>query len=76
MKTKRIELLAWESNLDSIEIDWPKVQRIVGLDHVEWLLQQETEQCQLVVDKIGNKFRLMAEFYDDQCLTVYHLMWS
>jgi hypothetical protein len=76
MKTKRIELLAWESNLDSIEIDWPKVQRIVGLDHVEWLLQQETEQCQLVVDKIGHKFRLMAEFYDDQCLTLYHLMWS
>lgn len=76
MKTKRIELLAWDSSLDHIEIDWPKVQRTVGQDHVEWLLNQPVEHCQMVVDKTGQSFRLMIEFYNDRCLTLYHLLWS
>ena len=76
MKTKRIKLLAWESTEDRIEIDWPKVQRDIGRDHVEWLLSRKPEHCQLVVDKVGYKFRLMAEFYDEQCLMLYHLMWA
>lgn len=76
MKTKRIKLFAWESPEDRIEIDWPRVQREIGRDHVEWLLARNPEQCLLVVDKVGNKFRLMAEFYNEQCLTMYHLMWS
>ena len=76
MKTKRIKLFTWESTEDRIEIDWPRVQREIGRDHVEWLLAREPEHCQLFVDKIGNNFRLMAEFYNEQCLTMYHLMWS
>lgn len=76
MKTKRIKLFAWESTEDRIDIDWPRVQREISREHVEWLLARKPEQCQLVVDKVGNKFRLMAEFYNEQCLTVYHLMWS
>ena len=76
MKTSRIKLFAWESDDDRIDLDWPRIQREIGKDRLEWLLKQELQQCLLVVDKSGNKFRLMAEFYDEQCLTIYHLMWS
>jgi len=78
MKTNRIVLLEWEvySPNDNIDIDWPQLHRAVGEDQVHWLLGQPITKCQLVVDKLLRKHKLVAEFYDPQVLTAYHLMWA
>ena len=77
MKNNRVLLTEWlPSEGENIEIDWPKVQRTIGVDHLEWLLKQQKEQCQLFIDKNQNKVKLIAEFYNEQLLTAYHLMWA
>jgi hypothetical protein len=78
MKTNRIKLYHWFTNdvHDVIEVDWPKVHNEIGTDHLDWILKQAKSQCQLVVDKLDNDFALVAEFYDEQLLTTYHLMWA
>ena len=77
MKNNRILLAEWlPTEGENIEIDWPKVQRTIGVDHLEWLLKQHKEQCQLFIDKNQSKIKLVAEFYNDQLLTAYHLMWA
>lgn len=82
MKTNRITLTEWTTDDDEyIDIDWPKVQKTIGSDHLEWLLKQPNNLCQLVLDKqlqfhSGAQVKLIAEFYDDKILTYYHLMWA
>ena len=82
MKTSKIELLKWlPSEHENIEIDWPKVHKTIGLDHVEWLLKQPKSQCQLVLEKshdaaFQDQCRLVAEFYNEKTLINYHLMWA
>jgi hypothetical protein len=78
MKTNRIKLYHWFTNdvHDVIEVDWPKVHSEIGTDQLDWILKQAKSQCQLVVDKLDNDFALVAEFYDEQLLTTYHLMWA
>ena len=77
MKNKKISLLKWipEEN-ETIEIDWPKVHKTLGLDHTKWLLEQPHNVCQLVLERNDMFCRLVAEFYDEQALTMYHLMWA
>jgi hypothetical protein len=76
MKTNRILLSKWHSSDENIDIDWPRVQRDLGEDQVKWLLNQPKSQCQLVLDKHDQDFTLQAEFYSEQLLVTYHLMWS
>lgn len=76
MKTFRVELADWVSNDLYIDIDWPSVQKKLGLEQVEWLLEQEPKKCQLVLDKSDINFKLIAEFYDEKTLLAYHLMWA
>jgi hypothetical protein len=77
MKNKKVSLLKWipEEN-ETIEIDWPKVHKTLGLDHTKWLLEQPHSVCQLVLERNDMFCRLVAEFYDEQALTMYHLMWA
>ncbi len=77
MKNKRVELLGWfPEEGENIEIDWPKVHKTIGIDHTSWLLKQPQEKCQLFIERIDSKCRLIAEFYDQQTLLTYHLMWA
>ena len=80
MKTNRIKLAEWAYTTDEsanyLDIDWPKVQRLLGDDHLEWLLKQPKTHCQLVLDKKGDDIKLVAEFYDERTLLSYHLMWA
>ena len=77
MKTKKVELLKWlPSEGEYIVIDWPKVHKTIGLDQTKWLLSQPLNICQLVLERRDMYCRLVAEFYDDQALTIYHLMWA
>ena len=80
MKTSRIELTSWEYTTDEsanyLDIDWPRVQRSVGKEQINWLLKQPKDCCQLVLDKSGAKVKLIAEFYHQQTLVYYHLMWA
>jgi hypothetical protein len=81
MKINRITLTEWTiDDSEYIDIDWPKVQKAIGSDHLEWLLKQPNNLCQLVLDKQSqlhsSNVKLIAEFYDDKLLTYYHLMWA
>lgn len=76
MKTKRVVLADWVSTDLYLDIDWPAVQRKLGVEQVDWLLRQSTSKCQLVLDKSDINFKLVAEFYDEQTLLTYLLMWG
>ena len=77
MKTSKINLAKWgPTEGESIEVDWPRVQRELGVDHLEWLLKQDHSKCQLVVERNDTYCKLVAEFYEDKLLTYYHLMWA
>ena len=77
MKNKVVELLKWlPLEGEDIEIDWPKVHKTIGVDHINWLINQPKEICQLVLLRNDKYCRLAAEFYDDRALTQYHLMWA
>ena len=77
MKNKKVELLKWlPQEGEYIVIDWPKVHKTIGLDQTKWLLDQPHSVCQLVLEQTDMYCRLVAEFYDEQTLTIYHLMWA
>lgn len=80
MKTHRFKLSEWEYTTDEsanyFDIDWPKVQKEVGKEEISWFLKQPKTACQLVLDQSGSTVKLMAEFYDEQTLLTYHLMWA
>ena len=66
----------WPASEYYLDVDWPAVHQQLGLDQVEWLLSRPKEQCQLFLDQQTDVAKLTAEFYDQQTLTIYHLMWS
>jgi hypothetical protein len=77
MKIDKVQLAQWfNADEDNIDIDWPKIQKLLGREQVEWLLKQPTEICQLVVEKSEKDLKLIAEFYDKRALVNYHLMWA
>ena len=77
MKTSKVQLLKWlPSEGENIEIDWPKVHKTIGVDHTNWLLNQDHTACQLVLERTDQHCRLVAEFYDSELMTNYHLMWA
>lgn len=78
MKTKRITLSTWEEYYESenIDVDWPKIQREIGQDHLEWLLSRPHEQAQLLVERSNKGYTLIAEFYDERTIVDYHLRWA
>ena len=77
MKTSKVELYKWlGSEGETIEIDWPKVHKTIGLDHTNWLLKQPSDRCQIILERNDMYCRLVAEFYSEQTLTHYHLMWA
>lgn len=76
MKTERVSLYKWYSKEDVIEVNWPDVHKTIGTDHLEWILRQPKDQCQLVVDKLNTNFELMAEFYNERVLVEYWMRWA
>ena len=77
MKTFDIELSRWiPEGEEFIEIDSPKVHNTIGLDHTKWLLAQDRTKCQIVVERKQEICRLVVEFYDENTLAQYHLMWA
>jgi hypothetical protein len=77
MKSNKVELLKWlPSEGETIEIDWPKVHRTIGVEQTRWLLAQPEEQCQVVLERRDMYCRLVAEFYNERTLLNYHLMWA
>jgi len=76
MKTFKVVLADWVSDDLYIDIDWPAVHKKLGLEQIDWLLSQPRDRCQLVLDKHAVNNKLVAEFYCDQTLTAYYLMWA
>jgi hypothetical protein len=77
MKSKRIVLLEWEYTTDEsanyLDIDWPALQKKIGKTQTKWLLSQSKNKCQLILDRLGDNLKLVAEFYDPETLVEYHL---
>ena len=80
MKHTRVFLASWmpRDPEDFIEIDWPFVQRTIGVDHLEWLLAQHKSDCQLVVEREpdSDQHRLVVEFYNSKLEVEYFLRWA
>jgi hypothetical protein len=76
MKTSRIVLAEWVSHDLYIDIDWPAVQKKLGLEQLEWLLSQPADCCQLVLDQCQVNNHLVAEFYSQETLVTYLIMWG
>lgn len=85
MKSTKITLSEWtypKEVEDTIDIDWPRVQREIGEDCLRWLMDQPHDCCQLVLEKsehhasLQSKRRLVAEFYDEKTAVSYHMMWA
>ena len=82
MKTHRFELGHWlpgeSDGSGNLYIDWPAVHRQAGADHIQWLKEQDSVQCQMVVERRENVpyHYLMAEIYSDRLATHYALMWA
>jgi hypothetical protein len=82
MKTHRFNIARYfepeADGTDNIYIDWPAVHRQAGLDHVQWLKNQDPTQCQLVVEQRADSpyTHVIAEIYSDRLATMYSLMWA
>lgn len=77
MKSSRVELYKWlPSEGETIEIDWPKVHKTIGVEQTRWLLKQPFTSCQIMLERRDMHCRLVAEFYDDRTFATYHLMWA
>jgi hypothetical protein len=77
MKNKAVELLKWlPQEGETIEIDWPKVHKSIGLDHTQLLIKQSRADCQIVLERKDHYCRLIAEFYNEHTLLNYHLQWA
>lgn len=77
MKNSKIELYRWlPEEGENIEIDWPKVHKTIGIDQTRWLLKQSETACQIILERRDMYCRLIAEFYNEQTLLNYHLMWA
>jgi len=82
MKTHRFNIARYfdpeSDGTGNIYIDWPAVHRQAGLDHVQWLKNQDPNQCQLVVEHRANSpyTHVVAEIYSDKLATLYNLLWA
>lgn len=76
MKTSRLTLAEWVSDAQDLDIDWPQVQRTLGIEQLQWLLSQQPDHCQLVVDQQQSHHCLVAEFYTVSGLREFLNLWG
>ena len=82
MKNTKVKIHEWRTYADQTvdaqyDIDWPDVQKAIGKDHCAWLLAQDPEDVQLMLEVKGSgQKRLVADFYNNKTLVTYHLMWA
>jgi hypothetical protein len=77
MKSNRVKLADWEDHSNSLDIDWPMVHRLAGLDLISWAMSQPRDHCQMMIDKTGEKrYSLFLEFYNHATLKNYSSKWA
>lgn len=76
MKTFNTEICSWPVSPTSTDydIDWPRVQRVVGTAGVGWLINQPLDVCQMVLEKRNGNYTLIVEFADDIVRDAFNLM--
>lgn len=78
MNTK-VTLYEWieESPENILDIDWPKVQKKIGIDQLDWIRKQPVDNCQLMLEynTLGVK-TLVVEFYNNRTLSNYGMMFA
>lgn len=79
MKSERVRLADWEvlDDTGNLDIDWPKVHKLAGVDKIEWIMDKTRDQCQMVIERAGDKkYSIFVEFYSDSILVEYYLKWA
>ena len=79
MRNTRVTLYQWPLEDDPEEyfdIDWPAVHKECGLDQIQWLNNQEQEDCQLSLEFFQGGKRLIVEFFNKELEKTYHLLWA
>ena len=79
MKNTSVILYQWPLNdypEEYFDIDWPAVHKECGVDQIEWLNKQPHEDCQLSLEFFQGGKRLIVEFYNDQTLATYGMMFA
>jgi len=80
MKNSKVTLMEFDKAsgpTEHYDIPWPKVQKELGVDHVDWLYKQPVDKCQMILELSPNGcMKLVAEFYDKELSKTYHLMWA
>lgn len=82
MKTHRFEIAKYfdpePDDTGNIYIDWPAVHRQAGIDHINWLQNQEHSACQLTVEhKLRDPYTyVVVEIYSDKLASLYSLLWA
>jgi hypothetical protein len=79
MQNTSVILYQWKPEnqpQDYLDIDWPLIHKECGIEHIEWINNQDTTKCQLSLELFDGGRRLIVEFFDQTLLTTYHLMWA
>ena len=78
MKNDAIFLHSWPRDPTDIYVDipWPEVHSVVGIEEIQWLRQQSLDRCQMIVETAGIDLRLYVEFYCDKLRKEYALLFA
>jgi len=80
MISNEVILYQWQNDgpEDLLDIDWPKIQKECGVDHIKWLMDNESKGCYMALEITPDKSikRLIVEFDDPQILSTYHMLWA
>lgn len=82
MKTHRFEIARYfpgeSDGTGNIYIDWPSVHKQAGIDHIQWITNQDPLKCQMVLEQRPDDsyVYVIAEIYSDKLATLYGLLWA
>jgi hypothetical protein len=79
MKNFKVTLYQWKLDEypdEYLDIDWPAVHKDCGVDQINWINRQSYDDCQMSLEFFQGGKRLIVEFFNQETLTTYHLMWA
>lgn len=58
-------------------IDWPSIHRELGVDCIQWLMDQEhLGRLQMMIEKKDRRMRLVVEFYSSKTEREFATLWQ
>ena len=79
MKNDRIFLHNWQGQESDeyVDIPWPLVHQVVGNEPINWILNRQHTEVQMILEKTADGWQtLWAEFYDPKFRTEFALRFA